>query len=230
MSEIERVPIDSVQPHPDNARKGDISAIVMSLDQFGQIPGSVRVQRSTRYIVTGNHTWKAAKQLGWDYIDVVFVDMDDVKARGYLIADNMTSDKATYDKAKLLALVGKTLSNLEGTGFTMEDFESLSEELNAEKKTGGRPTPRIDLEEREVKDDGPEPTREIPLRMAASRIESFAEQVNDLLALWEVDTFTDVVLRSIEEAHERWQASVGVVGRADSSAALPEQLKARSDF
>lgn len=229
MSEVQKVQIDSVEPHPDNARKGDVNAIARSLERFGQVPGSVAVQRSTNLIVKGNHTWKAAKQLGWEYIDVIVLDMDDATARAYLIADNAVSDRATYDEGKLLGLLGKSLANLEGTGFTEEDFEMLSEELNAPAEAPGARR-EVEFEDREVDDEGPEPTREIPLRISAGKIEAFAEQVNDLLAMWQLGTFADVVLRAIGEAHDRWQAGHGVVGRPDSSEALPPELRAGEDF
>jgi hypothetical protein len=226
----ERVEIDAVQPHPGNARRGDVNAIANSLTAFGQ-RSKIIVQRSTNFIVKGNHTWKAAKQLGWTHVDVEFQDFDDVQARAYMLADNATSDKADYDKGALLNLLSQALPGLEGSGYTHDDFEALSEEVNAP-EVRGRQRREVDFEDREAEeDDAPEPQREIPLRVSASKIESFAEQVNDLLQLWELETFADVVLRAIKEAHDRWQAGVGVVGkRADSSDALPEELKAGADF
>lgn len=226
----ERVEIDSIQPHPGNARRGDVNAIANSLTAFGQ-RSKIIVQRSTGFIVKGNHTWKAAKQLGWTHVDVEIQDFDDVQARAYMLADNATSDKASYDKGALLGLLSETLTSLDGTGFTIEDFEALSEEVNAPQERG-HVRREVEFEDRDVSDDdGPEPQREIPLRVAAGKIEAFAEQVNDLLQLWELETFADVVLRAIKEAHDRWQAGVGVVGkRADSSDALPEELRAGADF
>jgi len=208
----ERVDIDSVQPHPGNARRGDVNAIANSLTAFGQ-RSKIIVQRSTGYIVKGNHTWKAAKQLGWTHVEVEVQDFDDVQARAYMLADNATSDKASYDKGALLGLLGQTLTNLEGSGYTQDDFEALSEEVNAPEARGHQRR-EVDFEDHDFEDhdvgsdDGPEPQREIPLRVAASRIEGFAEEVNDLLQLWDLETFADVVLRAIREAHERWQAGV----------------------
>ena len=59
--QYELVPIDSIQPHPRNARQGDIGAIVESI-KANQFYGACVVQRSTRYILVGNHRWRAAKQ------------------------------------------------------------------------------------------------------------------------------------------------------------------------
>jgi len=226
--EVERIPIDRVQPHPDNARVGDVDAIALSLEKFGQIPGSVRVQRSTGNIVTGNHTWKAAKKLGWDYIDVVFVDLDDVKARAYMLADNSTADRATYDKRALIGILGKTLTALEGTGFSEDDFEALSEEMYGRREEKQK-VEREEFETRDVK-SAPEPTREIPLHIRTSEIETFAQKIDDLQEFWEVKTFPEVILRAVSEAHSRWQAGVGRVGRVGSADSLPKELKASEEF
>jgi hypothetical protein len=191
------------------------------------------VQRSTNYIVKGNHTWKAAKKLGWENIDVLVLDMDDATARAYLIADNATADRATYDESALLEVLKTSLSNLEGTGFTEDDFETLSEKVHAVPEPDApRPRVEIEIEEPDEEDDsGPVPTREITFRIPAAGVSSFAEKANDLVALWKLSTLAEVVLRSVDEAHERWKANVGVTGKKLSSIdVIPENLVARSDF
>jgi hypothetical protein len=73
--------------------------------------------------------------------------------------------------------------------------------------------------------------REITFRIPAAGVSAFAEKANDLVALWKLSTLAEVVLRSVDEAHERWKANVGVTGKKLSSIdVIPENLVARSDF
>ena len=58
------IPINSIENHPRNIRQGDVGAISQSLKENGQYRPIV-VQKSTGYVLAGNHTLKAAKALGW---------------------------------------------------------------------------------------------------------------------------------------------------------------------
>ncbi len=110
-----RVPLDDLVPDPANARKGNVSVIVASLQEFGQHRPIV-VQRSSKRIIAGNHTFYAAQTLGWDEIDVVWVDDDDLKATRRAIADNATGDHATWDERilkDLLASVGEDVPGVD---------------------------------------------------------------------------------------------------------------------
>lgn len=60
---VEMVPIDAIQPHPSNPRQGDVGAIVESIKANGFYRPLI-VQRSTSYILAGNHSWQAARELG----------------------------------------------------------------------------------------------------------------------------------------------------------------------
>jgi ParB-like nuclease domain len=223
VSEIVEVPIDSLTEHPDNARSGDVPKIMRSLERFGLVK-PVIVQRSTGYIVAGNHVTKAAKRLGWTTIKCVVQDMDDETARAYLIADNATSDGSTYDKGKLLGVLQSALS-LDGMGFDEDDIESLNEEVHGKKEDTGRraSTPAIEIDDREADGAGEaEPMREIPLRMTAAAIQEFSRLVLDLQQAWGAHTLIEVVGRAVRETHERWRASESVTGKAGSADALPE--------
>jgi ParB/RepB/Spo0J family partition protein len=127
------VDIDSVEPHPRNVRQGDVGAISESLEHNGQYRPIV-VQRSSNKILAGNHTWKAAKALGWKKIAVTYVDVDDEKALRILIADNRTNDLASYDNsalAELLTELATTEQMFEGTGFDGSDVDDLIKELSS---------------------------------------------------------------------------------------------------
>lgn len=118
------VPITDVQLHPRNPRRGDVPALKKSLERFGQYK-TITVQASTGLILAGNHTWKAARELGWDEIAVARTDVDDEEALALVLADNGTSDLAAYDEAELAALVAETVDADQVPGFNRERVEAL---------------------------------------------------------------------------------------------------------
>jgi hypothetical protein len=139
-----RVPIDSIAPFPTNPREGDVGAIAESLRRFGQQKPIV-VQESTRYIVAGNHLWRAAKALGWGEIAANVVEMDDRTAEAYLIADNRTSELGSYNEEALGDLLRKIAQegNLRGTGYDGDDVDEFLRDL--EKETRGKVPAEIEF-------------------------------------------------------------------------------------
>jgi len=114
---------------PNNARKHDtknLNAIAESLRLFGQRKPIV-VWRDT--VIAGNGTLVAAKTLGWTEISVSIIpdhwELEKVKA--YALADNRTSELATWDQQVL----NSQLLELEESGFDVKllAFEVESVEL-----------------------------------------------------------------------------------------------------
>jgi hypothetical protein len=126
------VPISELTPHPENARLGDVAAIKESLQRFSQVRPIV-VQRSTGYVVAGNHTMKAAAELGWTEIAAVRIDLSDDEALAYLLADNRLGDKGTYDDAALAKALEKLMlaGQLAGTGYSPDDVDDLLSSMDA---------------------------------------------------------------------------------------------------
>ncbi len=120
--DIETVPINDIKVHPLNPREGDIGQIIDSLQTMGQYRPIV-VNKRTKHIVSGNHTYQGALQLGWEKIAVHWVDVDDVEEIKILIVDNRTSDLATYDPQELNKLL--TSTGLRGTGFSPEEVSEI---------------------------------------------------------------------------------------------------------
>jgi hypothetical protein len=121
------VKVTDLIPHPDNVRKGDTKAIKESLDANGQYRPIV-VQKSSSHIIAGNHTYKAALELGWTEITATIIDVDDEAAIRIMLADNRTSELASNDEAALLTLLQRleeSNDELLGTGYDMDDLEDL---------------------------------------------------------------------------------------------------------
>lgn len=119
----ETVPLDSLEPHPRNPRRGDIQLIAESLATHGQYRPIVANRRDNR-ILAGSHTWRAARELGWKHISVSWVDASETEAKRILLADNRTSDLATYDESLLIALIRSCEDPTSG-GYSRDDLDAL---------------------------------------------------------------------------------------------------------
>lgn len=119
--------IGKVRPHPENPRNGDIEAIAESIRHNGFV-APVIAQRSTGHIIAGNHRYMALLSLNAEMIPVVWLDVDDLAARRYLLADNRTSDLGNYDNAVLVDILQRMASEdtIEGTGYTEYDLQALT--------------------------------------------------------------------------------------------------------
>jgi len=122
------VPIDEVHPLEGNPRRGNIAAVAASLTEFGQIKPIV-VRAQTGEILAGNHTWRAAKSLGWTHIAISSLDVDEITAKAIVLVDNRTSDLGEYDQEDLLNLLADVadadLELLAATAYSEEDILAL---------------------------------------------------------------------------------------------------------
>lgn len=121
------MPIDAVQPHPDNDNNGDIDAIDLSMEVNGMYR-PVMAQKSTGHIVAGNHTWMALAGKGAQQVPVVMLDIDDDTALRILLGDNHIARKAMRDNAataKILEHLAETEQGFIGSGYVPEDYEVI---------------------------------------------------------------------------------------------------------
>lgn len=121
------VPLDRLTEHPENPNEGDADAIAASIDANG-FYGAVVAQKSTGHVLAGNHRLIAARQHGLDTLPVVWLDVDDDRARRILLADNRTAELAHRDPealAGILTALNDTDEALRGTGYAPEDLEDL---------------------------------------------------------------------------------------------------------
>ncbi|RJO69793.1 hypothetical protein D5S18_28240 [Nocardia panacis] len=121
------VAVSKLTPFPGNPRRGDVPGIAESLKSNGQFRPIV-VQKATGYVLAGNHTMQAAISLGWDKIDVHWVDCDHDRAKKIVLADNRLADKGRYDIAALTDLL-QDVADLEGTGYTEDELNAMLDQL-----------------------------------------------------------------------------------------------------
>lgn len=126
-----RVPIESLHNDPANVRlhpDANMRAIADSLRSYGQVEPLV-VQAGTGRVIGGNGRLDAMRNLGWSEVDIVEVDVDDVRAAAIGIALNRTSELASWDDGALAALL-QSLPTDVPTGFSEGDLEALLAGLN----------------------------------------------------------------------------------------------------
>ena len=130
-----RVSLDTLERWPGNARRGVVSGIKESMRVNGVFQPLI-VQKSTNRIIAGNHRYDALKELHeeqpdeWDgHADVVYLDVNDSRALKMNIADNKTSDDATWDDRALLDQLQSIIEDgddLLGTGFAPDEVDDLA--------------------------------------------------------------------------------------------------------
>ena len=125
---IQQLPVADLALLPGNPRQGDIGAVSESMRVNG-IYQPIIVNKGTHTgrpleIIAGNHRAQAAQQLGHDTIPAIVLDVDDEAAARIALADNRTSDLASYDTDALLVML-QQLPDLTGTGYDGDDLDAL---------------------------------------------------------------------------------------------------------
>jgi hypothetical protein len=198
--------IDTIHPHPENPRVGDVSALRGSLQRFGQVKPIV-VQKDSGNIIAGNHTWQAAKDEGWEEIAAVVLDVDDDTAKAYLLADNRLADKGEYDAEKLYAILESTL-DLDGTGYDLDYVETLGDAVGAN-VSSSTDTGAVIKQRGEDKPDA-KPTNGKPGKAAPA---APTEPLKDI-----------VILMTVSKAQEFGAASRAIQQRFEASGQNPPEL------
>lgn len=151
---VEQVKLGQLRAYPGNARRGDVDAIAESLRVNGQYRPLV-VQRSTGYVLGGNHTLQAAQRLGWPSVQVTYLDVNDEEARRIVVADNRTADLGGYDDRALLTLLREVGDDLTGTGYDLDDYDELLAALEQADADSPPQEPTVLLTDPPAAADGP---------------------------------------------------------------------------
>lgn len=132
---VETFRLEDLHTYHKNPRRGDVNAIAESLRKRGQYrPIVVNIGTHASHdfeILAGNHTYMAAKKLGWETIQATTVDVDDEQAAQIVLADNRLADLGGYDDQALADLLS-SIDDLEGTGWEQDDVDGLLDALSEE--------------------------------------------------------------------------------------------------
>lgn len=133
--EIVWLPIEAVSRYENNPRNNAraVEKVAASIHEYGwQQPIVVDPQR---IIIAGDTRYQAAQLLGVKTIPVVVAyDLSPEKARAYRLADNKTSEFATWDDQKLAAelqAIMDSIGTIEATGFSAGEYEALAMQAEA---------------------------------------------------------------------------------------------------
>jgi hypothetical protein len=194
--------IAELQQHPKNPRKGNVALIQQSIEHNGWY-GVALVQKSTGYIIAGNHRVQAAQASGATKIPVLEIDCDDDTATRILLADNRTNDTATYEQESLAEIL-KELSTaegaLDGTGYNIEDYDDIIAALQENQYTVDHNiTQKPTIDERLAR-YLEATTRSIMLDYQIPQFEYVVNQMEALRASFGTENNAMTILRLIEQA------------------------------
>lgn len=124
------IPVEAISEHPRNPNQGDVGAIHQSMAAHGFV-GAILVQRSTGYVIDGNHTYRTAVGQGATHVPGFYVDVDDDEALGILMDKNHTARLGADDLALAAALLMdlRSRGNMPAT-YDDDDLQQIMEDLN----------------------------------------------------------------------------------------------------
>ena len=208
------VPVEDLERHPRNPRRGDVPEIVKSLRRFGQVR-PVLVNGEGR-IIAGNHTYLAAREVGWTHVAAIpNTFADENEARAYLLADNRLPELGDYDQAELRALLEEIeqAGSWEGSGYAPDDLEDLRAAQNAVAET--EPAPFAgdyaltgeQLAERQARLAGGQAMHELVLLFDAAQDAQFETDQRVLAKEYGLSGMTEIIVRAVREAAVRLNQS-----------------------
>lgn len=100
--EVQNIAIEKIIPYWNNARNNSkaIKPVEESIKKFG-FNQPIVVDKNLE-IICGHTRYYALMNLGYKEVPCIVADLDEEKARQYRIADNKTSEFATWDEEKLI--------------------------------------------------------------------------------------------------------------------------------
>lgn len=116
--------ITEITPYEKNPRKNDeaVEYVANSIKEFGfKVP---IVIDKNGVIVAGHTRYKAAQELGLEKLPCVIADdLTEEQIKAFRIADNKTSEKASWDDVLLKEELTDILGDFDMTDFGFGDFE-----------------------------------------------------------------------------------------------------------
>lgn len=125
---VEVVPVESLHLDSANVRRHDrrsIDAIKASLARFDQ-QRPILVD-GDNIVRAGNGTLEAARELGWETIQIVRTALTGSEAIAYAISDNRTAELSDWSEAALATV----LEGLQDDGVDLGDIGFSDEDLSA---------------------------------------------------------------------------------------------------
>ena len=135
MLKVSEVSVDELVLNPRNPRRMRPERKVQFLKTLAAERGltearPVIARRSDKVVIAGNLRLQGARELGWETIPTVFVDLDDLRAATWTLLDNRGFGEDDEDlAAELLAELKERGADLELTGFERKETDALLRRL-----------------------------------------------------------------------------------------------------
>ena len=133
---IEYLPIGSLKPYKNNARKHadkDLSTIIASIKEFG-FDDPIGIWSDDNIIVEGHGRLLAAQKLGMKEVPCIRLDhLTDEQRRAYALAHNKTAEMSEWDLGLLDFELGEIELDMSEFGFDLgfgKDIEPFDDEVN----------------------------------------------------------------------------------------------------
>jgi hypothetical protein len=199
-----KVKIEELKQYPNNPRRGNTKLIAESLSEYGQYKPII-VNKLNNEILVGNHTYAAAKTLGWKEIEVTYIEVDAETAAKIVLVDNRATDLSGYDNNALLELLER-LNDLEHTGYGEDEYDDVLARIEEEK------TPRV------IDGLAKNGQQEI-----ASQIEGLAERYKAVdTKVFMVELENTIYIWTIEQLG-RYRVKTGAMSNSDALVKLLEE-------
>jgi ParB-like chromosome segregation protein Spo0J len=185
-----------------------VDAIRTSIRRNG-FYGTLVAQRSTGHIVVGNHRFMAAVAEGMETVPVHWLDCDDATARRILVADNRSSDLASYDERELAQLL-ESLASADELAGALYSADDVAELLATSGIAGDRNVAFLDdlvegadtgqqaTDGGEVRPIAPTP-RELVIAATADERAEIVERLNRIRRTEDLPTMTAALLWALRE-------------------------------
>ena len=132
--QIIELDVKDIIENPENTRKHDvrnISVIKDSLLRYGQYQPIIVNKKNI--VLAGNGRLQAIKELGWNKVQVIIIDKDNLTEKAISIIDNRSSELATWDLTKLteeLELICQDDNfSIEDLGFEQIEMDTILKDL-----------------------------------------------------------------------------------------------------
>jgi len=126
---IEYIDIEAIKPNeynPNRQSEHDFNLLKMSMKEDG-FTQPIIVQRASNTIVDGEHRWRAARELGWEQIPIVYVDMTPEQMRIATLRHNRARGE---EDIELTAQVLRDLQQLGALDWAQDSLQMSDDEIN----------------------------------------------------------------------------------------------------
>jgi len=146
---IVKMQMDQLKPADYNPRKiskKELEKLKRSIEEFGYVELIIKNER-TGNIVGGHQRYKALADLGYEEIDVVLIDVDEMQEKALNVALNKISGEWDIEKLKdVLDSIDAEDIDIELSGFDLEEVEAMLNEKQTSQEFSGS---EIELEDYE---------------------------------------------------------------------------------